>query len=92
MALVAVKGANKNYALSIRIDTVISECRSAILTKKISTHQKEGITVHAESLYQETTYCKLRESFDCGSKILNFTTVRVTFLNITLVPIYPRNF
>jgi len=34
MTLVAVKGANQNCAVSIQNDTVISEYRSAVLSKK----------------------------------------------------------
>jgi len=34
MFLVAVKGANQNYTVSIRNDTEISEYRSAVLLKK----------------------------------------------------------
>jgi len=92
MALVAVKGANQNPAVSIGNDTVISEYRSPDLAKKNLTRLKGGITVHADSLYQQTAYCKLWEIVDFGSKIINFTTIRVPFLNVFLVPVYPRNF
>jgi len=63
MALVAVKGANQNYAVSIRNDTILSEYRSAAYQRKILTKLKGGITVHADSLYQKTAYCKLWEEF-----------------------------
>jgi hypothetical protein len=77
--------------LSIQSDTIISEYRSAVLLKK-NIEAGGGIIVHADSLYQQTTYCKLWEEFYCGSKIINFTTIRIPSLNIFWVPIYPRNF
>ena len=92
IALVAVKGANQNCAVSTQNDTVISEYQSAVLLQKVLTQLKGGITVHAESLLQQTAYCKLWEELDCGSKIINFTAIRVPFLNIFLVPSYPRYF
>ena len=91
MFLVAVKGANQNYTVSIRNDTEISEYRSAVLSKK-NIEAGGGITVHADSLYQQTAYCKLWEEFYCGSKIINFTTIRIPSLNIFRIPIYPREF
>jgi len=72
--------------------TVSVEDMCLWFTWKYLTQLKGGITVNADSLYQQTAYCKLWEEFDCGSKVINFTAIRVPFLNIFLVPIYPRNF